>query len=154
MAGTLPCRRVRSLLTLVLCTLVLFKVHLGRASPSQQQLQGEEALLSRIYPRGSHWAVGHLMGKKSTDELPDIYEGADTIPSSKFPENFKQLEGVKQLKLLLKNLFDFTDENKSAQALRETLPLYNRKWETEDNSLKEMADYLLQILNRKENTPS
>nr|XP_033789438.1 gastrin-releasing peptide isoform X2 [Geotrypetes seraphini] len=132
----------RSLLALVLCGLVLFKVQLGRAAPPsqrQQQFQGEEALLSRIYPRGSHWAVGHLMGKKSTDELPDIYKGADTIPSSKFPENFKQLEGSKQLKLIFKNLLDLIDENRSAQALRETLPLYNRKWEAEDsNSLKEI----------------
>ncbi|XP_029435322.1 gastrin-releasing peptide isoform X2 [Rhinatrema bivittatum] len=117
MAGALLCRRLLALL--LLGGAVLFEVQPGRAAPlqppPQQQLQGEAALLSKIYPRGSHWAVGHLMGKKSTDELPDVYEGADTIPSSKFPENFKQLEGFVQSKT---------------------------------------ADYLLQIMNRKESTPS
>uniref|UniRef100_A0A673L8P6 Gastrin-releasing peptide n=2 Tax=Sinocyclocheilus rhinocerous TaxID=307959 RepID=A0A673L8P6_9TELE len=24
--------------------------------------------IGKVYPRGNHWAVGHLMGKKSTDE--------------------------------------------------------------------------------------
>ncbi|KAL2099636.1 hypothetical protein ACEWY4_004030 [Coilia grayii] len=28
----------------------------------------------KVYPRGNHWAVGHLMGKKSTDNLLEFGE--------------------------------------------------------------------------------
>ncbi|KAL6096765.1 uncharacterized protein ACO6RY_06011 [Pungitius sinensis] len=28
------------------------------------------AVVGKVYPRGKHWAVGHLMGKKSTESLP------------------------------------------------------------------------------------
>uniref|UniRef100_A0A8C2A9C9 Gastrin-releasing peptide n=1 Tax=Cyprinus carpio TaxID=7962 RepID=A0A8C2A9C9_CYPCA len=33
--------------------------------------------IGKVYPRGNHWAVGHLMGKKSTDEQvrPEDPEG-------------------------------------------------------------------------------
>ncbi|XP_026052887.1 gastrin-releasing peptide [Carassius auratus] len=35
--------------------------------------------IGKVYPRGNHWAVGHLMGKKSTDEQvrPEDPEGGD-----------------------------------------------------------------------------
>ncbi|KAK9955098.1 hypothetical protein ABG768_015001 [Culter alburnus] len=35
--------------------------------------------IGKVYPRGNHWAVGHLMGKKSTDEQvrPEESEGDD-----------------------------------------------------------------------------
>ncbi|KAI2651537.1 Gastrin-releasing peptide [Labeo rohita] len=35
--------------------------------------------IGKVYPRGNHWAVGHLMGKKSTDEevRPEDPEGDD-----------------------------------------------------------------------------
>ncbi|XP_059398861.1 gastrin-releasing peptide-like isoform X1 [Carassius carassius] len=35
--------------------------------------------IGKVYPRGNHWAVGHLMGKKSTDERvrPEDPEGND-----------------------------------------------------------------------------
>ncbi|XP_040054528.2 gastrin-releasing peptide [Gasterosteus aculeatus] len=28
------------------------------------------AVVGKVYPRGKHWAVGHLMGKKSIESLP------------------------------------------------------------------------------------
>uniref|UniRef100_A0A8D2ZZT9 Gastrin-releasing peptide n=1 Tax=Scophthalmus maximus TaxID=52904 RepID=A0A8D2ZZT9_SCOMX len=29
---------------------------------------------AKVYPRGNHWAVGHLMGKKSVESLPEQRE--------------------------------------------------------------------------------
>ncbi|XP_070707218.1 gastrin-releasing peptide [Pempheris klunzingeri] len=30
--------------------------------------------VGKMYPRGNHWAVGHLMGKKSIESLPGLQE--------------------------------------------------------------------------------
>ncbi|XP_028274179.1 gastrin-releasing peptide [Parambassis ranga] len=32
------------------------------------------AVVGKMYPRGNHWAVGHLMGKKSIESLPELQE--------------------------------------------------------------------------------
>ncbi|TRY98630.1 hypothetical protein DNTS_005881 [Danionella cerebrum] len=38
--------------------------------------------IGKVYPRGNHWAVGHLMGRKSTDEQETrLDEGAVTHTS-------------------------------------------------------------------------
>ncbi|XP_066102917.1 gastrin-releasing peptide [Saccopteryx bilineata] len=58
-------------LPLLLLALVLCQAPRGPAAPVPA---AEETLLARMYPRGNHWAVGHLMGKKSTGESPDVYE--------------------------------------------------------------------------------
>ncbi|XP_011731671.1 gastrin-releasing peptide isoform X2 [Macaca nemestrina] len=52
-------------LPLVLLALVLFQAPRGRAVPLPA---GGGTVLTKMYPRGNHWAVGHLMGKKSTGE--------------------------------------------------------------------------------------
>ncbi|XP_049638022.1 gastrin-releasing peptide-like [Suncus etruscus] len=58
-------------LPLVLLALLLGQAPRGPAAPVPGP--GGPAL-TKMYPRGNHWAVGHLMGKKSTGELPDISE--------------------------------------------------------------------------------
>uniref|UniRef100_A0A3B1JJY4 Uncharacterized protein n=1 Tax=Astyanax mexicanus TaxID=7994 RepID=A0A3B1JJY4_ASTMX len=40
----------------------------------EAQLENEAQLSKLVYPRGNHWAVGHLMGKKSIDESLDSVE--------------------------------------------------------------------------------
>ncbi|XP_067278877.1 gastrin-releasing peptide [Pseudorasbora parva] len=49
--------------------------------------------IGKVYPRGNHWAVGHLMGKKSTDEQvrQEELEG-DGEPSMMTPDQDLQLE--------------------------------------------------------------
>ncbi|XP_004579723.3 gastrin-releasing peptide [Ochotona princeps] len=57
---------------LVLLALVLCQAPRGAAAPVSA---GGGTVLAKMYPRGNHWAVGHLMGKKSTGELPYTAEG-------------------------------------------------------------------------------
>ncbi|KAK6492926.1 gastrin-releasing peptide-like [Huso huso] len=146
----------RSVLSFIVLGVVICRTHFGSAVP----VQNEEPL-TKMYPRGSHWAVGHLMGKKSIG-LPFGYEDDDKIIYSSAPEEVKQLEGYLQWSEFVKNLIRLLDANDSrnAQLLREEI-LFNRKkqWEaadttTKNNNLKEMTDYLLQILNMKDNNPS
>ncbi|XP_074021618.1 gastrin-releasing peptide-like [Numenius arquata] len=127
----------------------------GGAAPLQP---GGSPGLTKIYPRGSHWAVGHLMGKKSTGDFPYAYEEENKTPFSALPENIKQLEDYLQWQEISKYLLRLLEgnENKSAHFLKGGLPWYTRNtWETDDNSSwKDMMDYLLQVVNMKESTPS
>ncbi|XP_045043843.2 LOW QUALITY PROTEIN: gastrin-releasing peptide [Desmodus rotundus] len=59
-------------LPLVLLVLVLCQAPRGPAAPVPA---AGETVLAKMYPRGSHWAVGHLMGKKSTAESAYVNEG-------------------------------------------------------------------------------
>ncbi|KAM6167519.1 gastrin-releasing peptide [Erethizon dorsatum] len=59
-------------LPLVLLALVLCQAPLRPAAPVPV---GGGTALAKMYPRGNHWAVGHLMGKKSTGESPHVLEG-------------------------------------------------------------------------------
>ncbi|XP_020930961.1 gastrin-releasing peptide isoform X1 [Sus scrofa] len=59
---------------LVLLALVLCQAPRGPAAPVSV---GGGTVLAKMYPRGNHWAVGHLMGKKSTGESPYAYEGGN-----------------------------------------------------------------------------
>ncbi|XP_061463411.1 gastrin-releasing peptide isoform X2 [Rhineura floridana] len=128
----------------------------GGAAP----LQGGEGAppMAKIYPRGSHWAVGHFMGKKSSGDSPYIYEERNEPSFSLLPDNIKQLgdylhweETFKQFLRLLEG-----NENHGSQVLREELPfLAKSTWGVEDNgSLKDMMDYLLQAMDRKESSLS
>ncbi|XP_036891063.1 LOW QUALITY PROTEIN: gastrin-releasing peptide [Sturnira hondurensis] len=59
-------------LPLVLLVLVLCQAPRGPAAPVPA---AAETVLTKMYPRGNHWAVGHLMGKKSTAESVYVDEG-------------------------------------------------------------------------------
>nr|XP_060616777.1 gastrin-releasing peptide isoform X1 [Anolis sagrei ordinatus] len=116
------------------------------------------APMAKVYPRGSHWAVGHFMGKKSTGDFPYIYEERNESPFSSLSDNIKQLGDYLQWEETFKQFLKLLDgnENRSSQVLREELPFSAKNaWEAEDNSsLKDMMDYLLQALDRKETSPS
>ncbi|XP_003264328.1 gastrin-releasing peptide isoform X1 [Nomascus leucogenys] len=58
-------------LPLVLLALVLCQAPRGQAVPLPA---GGGTVLTKMYPRGNHWAVGHLMGKKSTGESSSVSE--------------------------------------------------------------------------------
>ncbi|KAL9821233.1 gastrin-releasing peptide [Geothlypis trichas] len=127
----------------------------GGAAPLQP---GGTPALTKIYPRGSHWAVGHLMGKKSTGDFPYGLEEENKTPFSALPENIKQLEEYLQWEEISKYLLRLLErnENKSGHFSKGGLPWYTKNtWETDDNSSwKHMMDYLLQVVNMKESTPS
>ncbi|XP_074850434.1 gastrin-releasing peptide [Carettochelys insculpta] len=152
----LPPARPRCLLSLGLCALALLQVRGGAAAPLQAS--GGASSLAKIYPRGSHWAVGHLMGKKSTGDFPSVYEEENKTPFAALPDNVQQAGDYLQWEETLKNLLRLLEgnENRSAQILREELPWSTKNtWETDhDGSFKDMIDYLLQVMNMKESTPS
>ncbi|KAM3938333.1 gastrin-releasing peptide [Leptodactylus fuscus] len=152
MEGALIFWRYRTLFSLILCSLVLFKVH-SQAAPSQQHQ--DTAPLSKVYTRGSHWAVGHLMGKKSIEEYPYMYDGGDRTSAAGYMDGDKSVEGSQQLRDVLVSLLKMleTSDVRNSQPMRDT-KLYNRKfWETEDNNnYKEVLDYLYQMM--KENAQS
>uniref|UniRef100_A0AC11CLW0 Gastrin releasing peptide n=1 Tax=Ovis aries TaxID=9940 RepID=A0AC11CLW0_SHEEP len=57
--------------SLVLLALVLCPAPRGSAAPVTA---GRAGALAKMYTRGNHWAVGHLMGKKSVAESPQLRE--------------------------------------------------------------------------------
>ncbi|XP_077202516.1 gastrin-releasing peptide [Paroedura picta] len=129
-----------------------------RASAAPLQSNEDAPPMAKIYPRGSHWAVGHFMGKKSTGDFPYMYDEQNKAPFPLLLEDIKRLEAdprweetVKRLQRLLE-----ANDNRSAQIFREELPFPAKTtWEAEDNSsLKDMMDYLLQAMERKDNSPS
>ncbi|OXB60768.1 hypothetical protein ASZ78_016819 [Callipepla squamata] len=106
----------------------------GGAAPLQP---GGSPALTKIYPRGSHWAVGHLMGKKSTGDFPYAYEEENKIPFSALPENIKQVDDYLQWEEMSKHLLQLLEgnENKSAHFSKGGLPWHTRNsWETDDSS--------------------
>ncbi|XP_035748855.1 gastrin-releasing peptide [Egretta garzetta] len=107
---------------------------------------------------GRRFVAGHLMGKKSTGDFPYVSEEENKTPFSALPENIKQLEDYLQWEEISKYLLRLLEgnENKSAHFLKGGLPWYTRNtWETDDDSSwKDMMDYLLQVVNMKESTPS
>ncbi|MBN3287049.1 GRP protein, partial [Polyodon spathula] len=133
--------KYRSVLSLIVLGVVICGTHFGSAVPVQN-----EAPLTKMYPRGSHWAVGHLMGKKSIG-LPFGYEDDENVIYSSAPEEVKQLEGYLQWSELVKNLIRLLDvkDSQNAQLLRQEILLNRKKeWEaadptTKNNNLKEVG---------------
>ncbi|KAE8636606.1 hypothetical protein XENTR_v10003058 [Xenopus tropicalis] len=144
--------KYRTLFSLFLCTMVLFKVHLTHAAPTSQQ-HTEPLSRSTINTRGSHWAVGHLMGKKSIEEYPYVYEGVERAPASAYTEGERPVQLYPQALLNLLQMLEISD-SRNSQALREAA-LYKKLWDTEDTSkVKEMLDFFYQLMTLKENSSS
>ncbi|XP_070792070.1 gastrin-releasing peptide [Pituophis catenifer annectens] len=143
-----------------LLALVSFALLLQGRGGRAASLQGVDGAppMAKIYPRGSHWAVGHFMGKKSTGDFPYIYEDRQETPFPLLPDNAKQLGSYMQqgesFKELLKHMEE--DEDQNTQVLREELPFSSKNvWGTEESSsFKDMVELLLQVLDKKESTPS
>ncbi|MBN3296783.1 GRP protein, partial [Amia calva] len=139
--------------SLLVLIAVICRVHYATAVPVENG-----APLAKIYPRGNHWAVGHLMGKKSID-FPFQTEEGDRTQYLSAPEEAKQVDGYLKWSEDIKNLIRALDVSGSqtGQFLKEGLPLSRKTpLEVRERSmdLKEVTDYLLQALNMKENRPS
>ncbi|XP_063312903.1 gastrin-releasing peptide [Pelobates fuscus] len=154
MEGVLVFWKYRTLFSLFLCTLALFRVHLAQAVPAPQQ-NIDPSSLSKISPRGSHWAVGHLMGKKSIEEYPYGYDGGDKVLAAAYFD--KPMEGYQQWKEALISILRMleTSDSRNNQPIRDTVSFNKKLWDTEDNNnYKEILDYLYQLMNMRENSQS
>ncbi|XP_061026047.1 gastrin-releasing peptide isoform X1 [Eubalaena glacialis] len=110
---------------LVLLALVLCQAPRGPAAPVSA---GAGTVLAKMYPRGNHWAVGHLMGKKSTGESPYVYEGGSL--TEQLREYIRWEEATKNLLSLLEA--KGTRSHQPPQ--REPLGILQSTWDSEDSS--------------------
>ncbi|XP_058427310.1 gastrin-releasing peptide isoform X1 [Marmota monax] len=112
-------------LPFVLLALVLCQAPLGPAAPVPV---GEGTVLAKMYPRGNHWAVGHLMGKKSTGEFPYVSQG-DGLK--------QQLRKHTLWEEAARNLLDLIqDKGDRSHQPPQLQPLGNRQptWDSEERS--------------------
>ncbi|XP_041742847.1 gastrin-releasing peptide isoform X2 [Coregonus clupeaformis] len=124
--------------------------------------------IGKVYPRGNHWAVGHLMGKKSLDSLSGSEESSNRdseyvyIPS---PEEDKLLDRYVQPSKLVKGFIRAlgglenqrqtqTQRQGQEQVFSRMGVLKTTKWEETDRHryLKQLTDLIRLAYNMKENT--
>ncbi|XP_074474322.1 gastrin-releasing peptide [Sebastes fasciatus] len=106
------------------------------------------AAVGKMYPRGNHWAVGHLMGKKSIESLPGLQgsnHDSDYLTPSETAAGVT--ERLMEALMQQKNLKQTTPQ--SADRL---LRLHSA-WREEDRDkyLREMSDLFLLALRLRDN---
>ncbi|KAK5852179.1 hypothetical protein PBY51_023670 [Eleginops maclovinus] len=97
------------------------------------------AVVGKMYPRGNHWAVGHLMGKKSIEPLQESDgERVYLTPS--------ETAGVTER--LLEALMQQMDQKPADRLL-----VLHSDWREEDRDkyLREMSNLLLLALKLRDN---
>ncbi|KAG1943645.1 gastrin-releasing peptide-like [Pimephales promelas] len=105
----------------------------------------------KVYPRGNHWAVGHLMGKKSTDEQvrPEESEFMTTPDQDLQLERFnKHLYALMTGRTGAERMQDGT-EGIDASKLLQRMLTKRRQWEEDherDRQVKLLEDFLLKAL--------
>ncbi|KAK2819268.1 hypothetical protein Q5P01_024829 [Channa striata] len=92
-----------------------------------------------MFPRGNHWAVGHLMGKKSSESLPDVQE-SDPDSDYLMPPDTAGVTDLDQYDHLMQQR---NQKQRKPQAANRLLRL-GSSWreETRDKYLREMSDLL------------
>ncbi|XP_060685154.1 gastrin-releasing peptide isoform X2 [Hemiscyllium ocellatum] len=96
----------------------------------------------------------HLMGKKSIDDGLFGYASSDNMALSEYA---KQTEGNLQWAELAKDFLRLWEgvTSRKIQPTKEYFPRFTKKpWQTTDNDVQEMVDYLLQLTRLKDETPS
>nr|XP_020765738.1 gastrin-releasing peptide isoform X1 [Odocoileus virginianus texanus] len=131
-------RREVPLVLLVLLALVLCLASRGSAAPVTV---GRATALTKMYPRGNHWAVGHLMGKKRADS-PQLQE-EDSLK--------EQLREYVQWEEATKNLLSLL-QAKAARGHQpppqEPLSFHQPAWDSEDvSSFKDAGSRLQGTVN-------
>ncbi|XP_051866395.1 gastrin-releasing peptide [Pristis pectinata] len=140
----------RLLFSLIVFSIATSKVHYGLAAPVQNQ--GKR---TKQVPTGSQWAVGHLMGKRTFDDTLYGYTNRDNmiypVPSgiAKQPEDDLQLAEIAKKFLNLREETSSTNIQKS----REDITVVKKPQQTTDYNIREMVDYLLQVMDVKDETP-
>ncbi|XP_067430639.1 gastrin-releasing peptide [Thunnus thynnus] len=102
------------------------------------------AAVGKMYPRGNHWAVGHLMGKKSIEspkELQDTNQDSDYLTPSETAGviELDRYEGLMEALLQQKN------QKQTMPQTADRLLWLRSGWREEDRDkyLREMSDLLL-----------
>ncbi|XP_026029360.1 gastrin-releasing peptide [Astatotilapia calliptera] len=95
------------------------------------------AVVGKMYPRGNHWAVGHLMGKKSIEEEQEVNPDRDYLTA---------LKPARLTQHLMQALMQ--PENPNQMMPQTADRLLQRHWREEDKEkyLAEMSDLLLLAL--------
>ncbi|XP_060790944.1 gastrin-releasing peptide isoform X2 [Neoarius graeffei] len=112
----------------------------------EAQLHNEAQSGKLVYARGNHWAVGHLMGKKSIDETldsddPDVNAQAYLITA----ESDTHTKPSRLLKALIKALAGPERETEDKMERQELLMELRRQWE------EQLAErFLLLALNTRD----
>ncbi|XP_067107183.1 gastrin-releasing peptide [Osmerus mordax] len=112
------------------------------------QCSENPATIENVYPRGNHWAVGHLMGKKSLDGLSGAEERAQASDHVRLPEENKRPSRLYGSLLL-------GQEAQRQPPLRLAL-FRSRQQEQQERDvfIQQLESLLLQVLNTKENSSS
>ncbi|XP_058472530.1 gastrin-releasing peptide [Solea solea] len=100
------------------------------------------AIVGKIYPRGNHWAVGHLMGKKSLSELQEMNRDSDYLTPSDTE--------LGQYEPLMKALMQQRNQKQKPQPADRLMHL-DSSWRKENKYLKEVSDLLLLALRLRGN---
>ncbi|XP_075961531.1 gastrin-releasing peptide [Anarhichas minor] len=105
------------------------------------------AVVGKMYPRGNHWAVGHLMGKKSIESLPVLQEtnhDSDYLPPS-------ETSGVTER--LMEAAMQQKNQKQTMPQTADRLLRLHSGWRGEDRDkyLREMSDLLLLALKLRDN---
>lgn len=103
-------------------------------------------VVGKMYPRGNHWAVGHLMGKKSIDSFAALqHTDSDYLRDARTEESTQ-----------LRRYARLVQRKAPAQMTAPSahrLALLRSRWRQEDRDkyLREMIDLLLLALELQEN---
>ncbi|XP_054908267.1 gastrin-releasing peptide [Poeciliopsis prolifica] len=101
------------------------------------------SVVGKMYPRGNHWAVGHLMGKKSITSLPARQqEHLDYLTLSQSDEIFDQDQTVKEM----------SAESQEQTVLRKLL--HSNRRDNRGKHLREVLDLLILTLKQRDSESS
>ncbi|XP_053505618.1 gastrin-releasing peptide [Ictalurus furcatus] len=122
------------------------------------QLHNEAQSSKLVYARGNHWAVGHLMGKKSIDETlgsdnHDVEAQAYLITA----EADTHTQPSNLLKALIKALSGPKKETEDERERRELSMELRRRWEEQlarEREVNQAARLLLLALNKRDTDAS
>ncbi|XP_071321609.1 gastrin-releasing peptide isoform X1 [Trachinotus anak] len=105
------------------------------------------AAAGKMYPRGNHWAVGHLMGKKSIESLEEVQE---TNPDSDYltPPEAAGVTELDRYERLMEALVQQKNLKQTKPQTADRLLRLRSGWREEDRDkyLREMSDLLLLAL--------
>ncbi|MCJ8741241.1 hypothetical protein PDJAM_G00068370 [Pangasius djambal] len=120
----------------------------------EAQLHHEAQSGKLMYARGNHWAVGHLMGKKSVDEtLGSDNHGVDAQAYLITAEADTHTQPSSLLKALVKSLAGPERETEDERERRERLMELRRRWEEQlarEREINQAARFLLLALNTRD----
>ncbi|XP_047426205.1 gastrin-releasing peptide [Mugil cephalus] len=108
-------------------------------------LESPAAVVGKMYPRGNHWAVGHLMGKKSIESPPELQEAN---PDYLTPSETARLTGLDRYEHLMEAVMQPKNQRQAPPQTANRLHRLHSSWRQEDRGKypREMSDRVLLAL--------